>query len=147
MALAASSDAQRNPRFARPKREAYNTATGHVQSSLQSRYNTVIGNCSVAPVHNAVGFARSRRCGVCAIHHFKPSSAASEFFCSLLKSLYCVRLVINFLLNHISFQFYTKISGTCPACPVLTQLHLQTVPIFYKLHIHKYHYHLLILKP
>lgn len=43
MALAASSDAQRNPRFARPKREAYNTATGHVQSSLQSRYNTVIG--------------------------------------------------------------------------------------------------------
>jgi len=33
------------------------------------------------------------------------------------------------------------------SCPVLNQLHLQKVPIFYKLHIHKYHYHLLILKP
>ena len=148
MALAASSDAQRNPRFARPKREAYNTATGHVQSSLQSRYNTVIGNCSVAPVHNAVGFARSRRCCVCAIHHFKLFSAASEFFCSLLKSLYCVRLVINFLLNHIYlFNFIPKFLAPVLSSPVLTQLHLQKVPIFYKLHIHKYHYHLLILKP
>lgn len=45
------------------------------------------------------------------------------------------------------FNFIPKFLAPVLSSPVLTQLHLQKVPIFYKLHIHKYHYHLLILKP